>query len=322
MAFGYGLNADIRDAYIFIAQNFNEGDRLFLFGFSRGAYTVRAVASFLRMYGLVSRGNEPLVPYALRMMWAVHKLQRRQRNRGAPRDPRIGEYFTLARQFKQTFSRKCEPHFVGVWDTVSSVGWFTNPLSLPYTADNPNIAIGRHAVAIDERRTFFRTNLWRGAKGEHSVGPKDLKQVWFPGVHSDVGGGYPECQSGLSKIALKWMIDEAKSAGLHTDNGKVGLMLGEHGGDFVRPDPDGMLHDSLTPWWRPLEYVLKPHWDGEKVEWRANLARQRTWPPQPCVHDAAWERQGGKYANRLPPDAVRLSDFERARAAAGASGRT
>ena len=73
-AFGYGLEADIRDAYVFLMNNFEEGDRVFLFGFSRGAYTVRAVASLLRMFGLIPRGNEPLVPYAIRMLMAINAI--------------------------------------------------------------------------------------------------------------------------------------------------------------------------------------------------------------------------------------------------------
>ncbi len=113
MAWGYGLNNDIRDAYIFIANNFEDEDRVFLFGFSRGAYTARAVASLLYMYGLIGKGNEPLVPYAVRMMWAIHNLQKR-RKRNSPPDPRIDQYFELADQFKATFSRVCKPHFVGV----------------------------------------------------------------------------------------------------------------------------------------------------------------------------------------------------------------
>ena len=87
-------------------------------------------------------------------------------------------------------------------------------MRLPYTADNPDIEIGRHAIAIDERRAFFRTNLWRLNNSPPVSGPKDLKQVWFVGAHSDVGGGYPEAESGLAKIALAWMIKEAEMAGL------------------------------------------------------------------------------------------------------------
>jgi uncharacterized protein (DUF2235 family) len=303
LAFGYGLNNDIRDAYVFIADTFEDGDRLFLFGFSRGSYTVRAVAALLHMYGLVPKGNEPLVPYAIRMMWQIHAIQTRHKA-GAPADPRIGDYFGLAREFKATFSRQCKPHFVGVWDTVSSVGWFAHPLSLPYTANNPDIAIGRHAVAIDEHRAFFRTNLWVPAANPGEAGPKDLKQVWFPGVHCDVGGGYPEADSGLSKFALQWMIEEARKAGLLVDDEKVALVLGARGQGFVAPNADACLHESLTGPWRLAEYVWKPHWNGE-TEWRANHFARRAWPKQPIVHDAAWLRRGG-YSERLPTDAVRL----------------
>jgi len=263
LAFGYGLNDDIGDAYVFICRNFQPQDKLYLFGFSRGAYTVRAVASMLHMYGLVPPDNEPLVPYALRMMRAIHALQKRGKPTTAP-DPRIEQYFGLANEFKVTFSRECAPHLVGVWDTVSSVGWFSNQLSLPYTANNPDIAIGRHAVAIDECRAFFRTNLWRPSSDLAMAGPKNKKQVWFPGVHCDVGGGYSETESGLAKIALKWMVDEARLAGLMLDEEKVSLMLGERGNGYAAPDPDGCLHDSLTSYWKPFEFMPKPHWEHGK----------------------------------------------------------
>ncbi len=312
LAFGYGLNNDICDAYTFICRNFETGDKLYLFGFSRGAYTVRAIASLLHMYGLVPRDNERLVPYALRMMWAIHGLRKRTKA-GALPDPRIADYFRLAAAFKATFSRLCEPHFVGVWDTVSSVGWFSSPVSLPFTGNNPDVAIGRHAVAIDERRAFFRTNLWWREADPKRAGPRDMKQVWFPGVHCDVGGGYSEFESGLSKIPLKWMIDEATQAGLLLSKNTVDLILGQRGQGYVPPDPDALLHNSLTRWWQPVELVPKRHWDQDlrKSEWRANRSRHRTWPPQPVVHDAAWHRHNGAYAENLPIDAIRLSEAER-----------
>jgi uncharacterized protein (DUF2235 family) len=305
LAFGYGLNSDISDIYVFISNSFQPNDRLFLFGFSRGAYTVRAVASLLHMYGLVPAGDERLVPYVVRMMWAIRALQRRS-GVGAGSDPRVDEYFGLAREFKATFSRTCQPHFIGVWDTVSSVGWFADPLSLPYTASNPDIAIGRHAVAIDERRAFFRTNLWRQSAEAALAGPRDLKQVWFPGVHCDVGGGYPEPESGLSKIALEWMINEARGAELLLDEDRVALMLGQKGNGYAAPDADAPAHESLTQWWVPAEYVPKPRWEGGRREWRSNRFRARTWPPNPLVHEAAWVRDRGNYATRLPSDAVRV----------------
>ena len=312
LAFGYGLTNDLRDVYVFVANTFRPGDRLFLFGFSRGSYTVRALASTLRLHGLIGRDNEPLVPYMVRMLWQIQKLRKREA-RGAPASPLTAEYFGLARDFKATFSSDCKPYFVGVWDTVSSVGWFTSPVSLPYTANNGDIAIGRHAVAIDERRAFFRSNLWAPKESAADCGPRDLKQVWFPGVHSDVGGGYPEPQSGLSKLALEWMIEEAEAAGLLMEPAKVARILGRSGGGFAPPDADACMHDSLTAWWRLVENLPKPHWDAstQRREWRANNSRRRTMPADAVVHDAAWARAGGAYAREyVPPTAVRLSSAQ------------
>jgi uncharacterized protein (DUF2235 family) len=154
LAFGYGPTNDICDAYIFICRHFEADDNIYLFGFSRGAYTVRALASMLHMYGLLPRDNDRLVPYAVRMMWAINRLRRRAKPNAALA-ARIKEYFALAAQFKQTFSRPCPLHFVGVWDTVSSVGWFSSPVSLPFTGSNSDISIGRHALQLTSGAPSF-----------------------------------------------------------------------------------------------------------------------------------------------------------------------
>jgi uncharacterized protein (DUF2235 family) len=299
-AIGMGLEADIRDAYAFLMNHYAEGDHVYLFGFSRGAYTVRAVTALLHMYGLIRPGNEPLVPYAIRMMMAITKIRESK-----PQDSEqlLKDYFGLADQFKDHFCIKgCNPHFVGLWDTVSSVGWIENPVRLPYTASNPDINIGRHAIAIDERRAFFRSNLWRPAA---DGGPKDLKQVWFPGVHCDVGGGYPEAESGLSKISLQWMFKEADLAGLITDSTRVDLVLGRSGGGYASPKADAKMHESLTGWWRAAELVPKRHynWELKKDEKRANLFRRRTIPDGSLIHQSAYD-QGAEYAKRLPAKGV------------------
>ncbi len=300
MAIGYGLENDIRDAYVFVMNHFREGDRLFLFGFSRGAYTARAVASLIYMYGLIRTGNEPLVPYALRMMRGIERAKSGRED--------VSEYFSLAREFKAAMSgAACRPWFVGVWDTVSSVGWIENPLRLPYIANNPDIEFGRHAVAIDERRAFFRNHLWRtpeGAVREH--GPRDLKQVWFPGVHCDVGGGYPEGESGLSKIALEWMLDEAEAVGLRVDAARRRRILGQDGsGQYAFPDPCAAAHESLTGAWHLAEFVPKKHfdWATRTEARRMNRHRRRTLPPASHVHVSAFDR-GEDYRTRLPPDVI------------------
>jgi len=95
-------------------------------------------------------------------------------------------------------------------------------------SDNPDIEIARHAVSIDEHRAFFRNNLWRpGTDSTRPHGPRDLKQVWIPGVHCDVGGGYAEAESGLAKIALEWMLEEAEANGLLVDRARKSESVGK-----------------------------------------------------------------------------------------------
>ncbi|AXA39442.1 T6SS phospholipase effector Tle1-like catalytic domain-containing protein [Rhizobium leguminosarum] len=189
MAVGWGLERDIAHAYNYIMNVYEPGDRLFLFGFSRGAYTARALASVLSMYGLFPKGNEPLVPYAIRQLTGFNDD-----------DENPNDKFALADEFKATFSSvACPIHFMGVWDTVSSVGWIANPLRMPRTAYNPDVLHARHAVAIDERRAFFRTNLFASPRAGQPT--RDTVEVWFPGVHADVGGGYPANKSGISKLS-------------------------------------------------------------------------------------------------------------------------
>ncbi len=292
LAFGYGLTKNLSDAYVFLMNHYQSEDRVFLFGFSRGAYTARALAGLLHMYGLIRPGNEVLVPYALRMF--------KHRNR---------DTFRVAGQFKATFSRECKPHFVGVWDTVSSVGWIYNPVKLPYTAQNPDVRTGRHAVSIDERRSYYRQNLWgRPAAGQ------DLKQAWFAGAHSDVGGGYPEAESGLSKIALEWMIREARQAHLLVDLGRLNRMLGRDEGGLAPPDPKAMPHDSLKGFWWALEFWPKRYMDVTQeppaVRWTIPLGRRRWIPEHALIHASVLRRGellGEKYQ---PPNLPREYEVE------------
>jgi uncharacterized protein (DUF2235 family) len=299
-AIGWGLEGDIRDAYTFLMNHFSEGDDLYLFGFSRGAYTVRAVASLLKMYGLMRPGNEPMIPYAIRMMTAITNLDKKK---SGAQQSTVDDYFDLAVEFRATYGKTiCAPRFVGVWDTVSSVGWIDNPLHLPYATNNGDIQIGRHAVAIDERRAFFRNNLWWP---KPDGGPKDIKQVWFPGVHCDVGGGYPEAESGLSKIALEWMLREAKLAGLLTEPAKENSLLGYSDPKYAKPDPLAEMHESLEGLWNLAEFVPKKHYDRQsgKEAKRMNLYRRRTIADGSMIHVSAYAR-GAEYAKRLPANAV------------------
>ncbi len=193
-AFGYGINDNIMEAYHFLMKNYTAGDQVSLFGFSRGAYTVRAIAGLIHTCGLMYNNNENLLPEAMRIY-----SQRK---------------YTISRDFKSTFSRPCPIHFLGLFDTVTSVGWVYNPRVLRATTNNSSVSNVRHAIALDERRAFFRQNTW----GRKHWNKQDAKEVWFAGVHSDIGGGYALDKSALSNITLEWMLKEAIEKGILIEN--------------------------------------------------------------------------------------------------------
>ena len=298
-AFGAYIENDVRDTYVFLMQTFDPGDRVFLFGFSRGAYTVRAVAALLRMYGLLHVGNEALVPYALRTMMTLTRVRNRHRHART-----IASHFDLARRFKENLGRDCQPFFVGTWDTVNSIYWPTSPGGLPFMTDNSDIRVLRQAIALDERRAFFRTDLWRSSQDQHN--PIDMKQVWFAGVHCDVGGGYAELDSGLSKLPLEWMLDEAETHGLLIDPSRRRETLGGVPG-YAKPDPMGAIHESLKGFWHVAEYLPRRHFDFATATraWRPNFYRRRTVPEGALVHWSVYDRGEGYLASLgLPPTAV------------------
>ena len=199
---GSGLEANLKAAYIFLGNNFEPGDEVYIFGFSRGAYTARSLAGFISACGLLGRWNLGKLPQA----WAWY---RDPKGRPADAKQRLG-------------SADIDIACVGVWDTVGSLG-------IPLRWWNPFHAVRRrhqfhntelsgrvrrafHAVAADERRGPFPPTLWQKRKGEPLPEGQVVEQVWFAGAHSDVGGGYGRSdQQGnaipcLSPLALRWMV--------------------------------------------------------------------------------------------------------------------
>jgi len=173
-----------------------------------------------------------------------------------PRSPR-GQ---TSAEFKATLARPCPVHFVGVWDTVSSVGVINNFRSFPHTAHNPEVTHVRQAVSIDERRSTFRQNLMSPADEQ------DVKNVWFPGVHSDVRGGYVSEEAGLAKVTFEWMMREAGQCGLDIDEAALDWELRKVG---ESPNPNGKLHRSLHGGWVGELLPMKHYnWDDHKCQWR------------------------------------------------------
>jgi uncharacterized protein (DUF2235 family) len=177
-----------------------------------------------------------------------------------------------------------------------------------YTRNNPSVARFRHALAIDERRRMFRVAVW-DERQTHKPNPfipklnrpQDTKQMWFAGVHSDIGGGYPEKDSALSKYPLIWMVEEAAAAGLEIQPRMLrhlarGETIGEDSQhDYVPPSPTGKIHKSLTWGWKIFEILPKR---ASRREWkRSSLfglylpwGEPRLIPDRAMIHPSADDR--------------------------------
>jgi uncharacterized protein (DUF2235 family) len=200
--FGAGISGKIKAGYRWICEHYEQGDELFLFGFSRGAFTARSCAGLIRNAGVLRPGHVGLVNDAYRLY----------RGRGARKHP-DGE---AATRFRADHSFDPVPiRFIGVWDTVGALGipgvparlargwWGFHDLKLSSRVD-----LAFHALSIDEHRRPYRPTPWEHQS--HSAG-QTLCQVWFTGAHGDVGGGYRD--PSLSEIALMWMVGQASQQG-------------------------------------------------------------------------------------------------------------
>jgi uncharacterized protein (DUF2235 family) len=291
LAFANGFKDNVLDAYRYLMNTYNDGDKVYLFGFSRGAYTVRALAGLLNGYGLLCKGNEGHIPYA----WRLYANQHQDRKKHS-----VDTATDLGEAFKETFSHSnFSIEFVGVWDTVSSVGWIYAPLRLFNVARNKSVKRARHAVSIDERRCFFRDMLW----GE-PYPDQNLVQVWFAGVHSDVGGSYPQNESGLSNIALEWMLNEAEAAGVLLMPDRVDLVLGGPGATYPEArklcttPAKSIVHESLTGPWHIPEYIPGIYYDKQlkKEAYRVPRSTPRKLPKGALVHHSVYQRLQDKSA--------------------------
>lgn len=204
VAAGLGINRSIEHGYAVLASRYEPGDRIMLFGFSRGAYAVRSLAGFISNIGLLKRrhATHRRVVRAFRYYEADYPTE-------------------FSRQFSEKFCHEHVPiEMIGVWDTVGALGLPYPILSriAPMATEFHNHQLGRnirhafHALALDETRTAFRPILWEADRGWRGV----LEQVWFSGAHADIGGqvGRFSAARPLSNIPLRWMLDKAVACGL------------------------------------------------------------------------------------------------------------
>jgi uncharacterized protein (DUF2235 family) len=233
-ALGKGLEENIHDGYRFLIGNYEQNDEIFLFGFSRGAFTARSLAGMIRKCGILRRDVVDKYRDALHLYRGEHH----------PND----EIPTKFRRENCVCGEEAEGvriKMIGVWDTVGALGIPVRGLRgltrhnyvFHDTELSGAVEHAYHALAIDERRAPFEPTLWFYKPKEN----QKVEQVWFCGVHSDVGGGYKE--SGLSDIPLDWMIEKARGAGLSFDEKAMRARP-------TRPDPGGKLHNSKTGWYR------------------------------------------------------------------------
>ncbi|MCT9082924.1 DUF2235 domain-containing protein [Streptomyces fulvoviolaceus] len=261
-AFGFGLSRNVIDAYRFLVSTFEPGDLLYLFGFSRGAYTARSLAGLVRNSGILRPDSSGRVGDA----WDLYRNRTEKPSE------------TASVLFRRAYAYETEIRFMGVWDTVGSLG-------IPVPAPNLLRPLAKlvnsrwafhdttlsswvngafHALAVDEKRRAFEPTLWNQQPDAVSKG-QELKQVWFTGVHVDIGGGYPD--TSLSDLTLRWMTDQAIRYGLELDDTKL---------PTPPPRPMGELHNSRTKLFRltrPLHRPIGKEKDG--CEYLAATAKQR-----------------------------------------------
>jgi uncharacterized protein (DUF2235 family) len=244
---GLGLSHNVRDAYTFICNNYCKDDEIFLFGFSRGAYTARSVAGLIGYAGLIGKGDLD----RFFELWDGYRT--------VGKDGYVDPRPEFEGRFKDA-AIKC----VGVWDTVGSVGIPGNidPVFREYykfhnTDLGERVEFAFHGLALDEQREDFLPTLWT-QKPEGKARDQVLKQVWFAGVHSDVGGGYPV--HGSSDVALAWMASEVEPL--------LGMDF-----DYLKERRDvsgkwalGMVHDSRDGFWKARRKAARTPLDKNRKD--------------------------------------------------------
>ena len=263
-ASGIEVGARVLEGYAFLVEHYEPGDEIYLFGFSRGAFQARSLAGFIALVGIAKRGNG----FSSDEAWQAYRAGKGEADEATLAKLRTAAHFPAPIKL------------VGVWDTVGNLG---NPL-MPWgriakrfrfhdTRLTETTDVGLHALSIDEKRGPFRPTMWTLPTGASLRQGQHAEQVWFAGVHADVGGGYKA--TALSDIALLWMAERAAATtGLGVDLDKLRR--------DAKPDPLGVQHSSTTgkifKWsaWLPFVRLVHQRAAGVGYLRRLLLGRWRT----------------------------------------------
>lgn len=258
-ATGLGISRNIKDCYEFIFEHFESGDQIYMIGFSRGAATVRSLSAFIHHFGVLPKSRPDLIKQAYKIYSTKNKEKLKEKA-----ERFINKHHTMWTRIK----------FLGCFDTVDALGFPIKPVSailnkIPFFRHkfhdfklSESVEHAYHALAVDDKRKTFHPVLWKSSLKDY----QSLEQVWFPGMHTDVGGGYKEHH--LSDLSLIWMSRKAVECGLRIyDPERIPL----------NPDPGGVMHDSRGEWWKKI--------------YRKEV---RTWPSNrsdiPFVHESVLQR--------------------------------
>ncbi len=260
---GMGISKNILDCYRFIFENFEATDHIFLFGFSRGAATVRSLSGFIHLFGILPKSRPDLIKKAFKIYRIENKEVRETKAKAF-----IDRHHTMW----------CKIKFLGVWDTVAALGLPLKSLSIILDVIFPfkfhsfdlsdSVEYARQALSIDEERKTFKPVIWNRIENDKK---EKMKQVWFSGVHTDVGGGYQE--EDLSNITLKWMIREAT---------EKNLLIYEKSPAYkklqaAKPDINGMMHNE------------QKHFPGNLMQ-RQKRSWDKSTQGEPCIHESVFKR--------------------------------
>lgn len=292
-AAGVGVAERIQEGYEFLVENYEPGDEIFLFGFSRGAFQARSLGGIITLCGIMRADHKARAGEA----WLAYQAAKSKSGQQKIRDVRALAHHPVR--------IRC----IGVWDTVGNLGiplaprmFDSRELSFHSTELSPLVDVGLHALSIDEPRGPFSPTLWTRRRNADLPVGQVIEQVWFPGCHANVGGGYPD--SGLSDISLLWMAERvAANTGLALDlEGLRRTSVADPLAEEISPTSDALFRGS---WVLPFVRLIRQSRRGIPPLRRAVLGTWRTSalppgdvPVNESIHASAIERYGKRVRMR------------------------